>query len=274
VAKDDEWYKIVRTNGDVAYVYGEYVKGGMLDYVAKFDADKVLERANAAEEVVTEEVEAVEEVKEETVSGGTALYALVNTTSRLNLRSEATTDSAKVQSLYPGEVLDVIQAGDNWVKVESEAGNIGFVAAEYVSVRSGEKPSRSLASGKGESVVAYAKQFLGTPYVWGGTSLTGGVDCSGFVYSVYKHFGITLNRTSYGMASNGIVVDKANLQPGDLILFDTTGVNDGGISHVGIYIGNDQYIHSSSGKAYSVIISDLYNAYGKRTYVTARRVLR
>ena len=114
---------------------------------------------------------------------------------------------------------------------------------------------------------------MGTPYVYGGTNLNKGVDCSGFVYSVYKNFGVNLNRSSAGMASNGVYVEKSNLQPGDLVLFDTTGVNDGKISHVGIYIGNGQYIHSTSGKEYCVTISELNNDYGLRTYVTARRVL-
>ncbi|MPN39735.1 Gamma-D-glutamyl-L-lysine dipeptidyl-peptidase [bioreactor metagenome] len=114
---------------------------------------------------------------------------------------------------------------------------------------------------------------MGTPYVYGGTNLNKGVDCSGFVYSVFKNFGIDLNRSSAGMASNGVYVEKSSLQPGDLILFDTTGANDGGISHVGMYIGNGQYIHSTSGREYCVTISDLNNDYGLRTYVTARRVL-
>jgi len=253
VAKDDEWLKIVRLNGDVAYVSTDFVKGNMIDYVADFDAD---------------------DVKTAEAGDSATVYAIVTATSGLNVRSEASTDSKKLELIYPGDVMDVIEVGSKWVKVETASGNIGFVSADYVSVRTGEKPSRGSSSAKGEAVVAYAKQFLGTPYVWGGTNLTRGVDCSGFVYSVYKNFGITLNRTSRAMASNGVTVSKADLQPGDIILFDTTGVNDGGISHVGIYIGNDQYIHSSSGRAYSVIISDLYNAYGKRTYVTARRILR
>ena len=125
-----------------------------------------------------------------------------------------------------------------------------------------------------QEIVDFAKQYIGTSYQWGGTNLKSGVDCSGFVYSVMKNFGISLSRSSASMAaSNGSPVSKSDLQMGDLVFFDTSGANDGNISHVGIYIGNGKYIHSSSGAAWGVTISSLGDAYSARTYVTARRVL-
>ena len=92
-------------------------------------------------------------------------------------------------------------------------------------------------SGSGEQVVAYAKQFLGNPYVYGGTSLTSGADCSGFVMSVYKQFGINLPRTSEAQGKAGIDAGGIeNAQPGDLIVY---------IGHIGIYTGQNQLIHAS-----------------------------
>ena len=134
------------------------------------------------------------------------------------------------------------------------------------------RTTRSTGSGNGSAVVAYGKQFIGTPYVWGGTNLNKGVDCSGFVYSVYKNFGISLNRSSYQMVNNGVEVSKSNLQAGDLVFFNSGG--DSRISHVGIYCGDGTYVHSTDGKAYGVTVTDLNSGYSAKTYVTARRVLR
>ena len=87
----------------------------------------------------------------------------------------------------------------------------------------------------GQAVVAYACQFIGNPYVWGGTSLTNGADCSGFVQSVFAHFGITLPRTSYEQRSAGVGVSYEEAIPGDVICYD---------GHVGIYIGNGQIVNA------------------------------
>lgn len=124
--------------------------------------------------------------------------------------------------------------------------------------------SASTSSGSGQAVVNYALQFVGNPYVWGGTSLTGGADCSGFVQSVYANFGVSLSRTSEAQMYNGVGVSYSEAQPGDLICYG---------SHIAIYIGNGQIVHASNSAPYpqgGIKVSD--NA-AYRTILAVRRVI-
>lgn len=125
---------------------------------------------------------------------------------------------------------------------------------------SSSSSSSSSYSGSGSSVVDYATQFVGNPYVWGGTSLTNGADCSGFVQSVYANFGVSLPRTSYEQQNAGYEVSYADAQPGDLICY-------GG--HVAIYMGNGQIVHASNSRD-GIKISD--NA-AYRTITSVRRLV-
>ena len=126
----------------------------------------------------------------------------------------------------------------------------------------------SSGSSKASAIITTAKKHIGVPYVWGGSSPSG-FDCSGFVQYVFKQHGITLNRTTKTQYQHGIYVAKGNLQPGDLVFFQNTYTT--GISHVGVYIGNGDFIHASSSKG--VIISSLSNSYWSGHYYGARRVL-
>ena len=114
---------------------------------------------------------------------------------------------------------------------------------------SSSKPGSSSTSNLGQEIANYALKFLGNPYVYGGTSLTNGADCSGFVQSVYKHFGISLPRTSGEQGKSGRAVDGvANAKPGDLVWYS---------GHIGIYIGNEQIVHASNPKN-GIIISNVH----------------
>ncbi|MDO5389133.1 MAG: NlpC/P60 family protein [Clostridia bacterium] len=190
----------------------------------------------------------------------------------VDMKSDSSNDSRQIRLLPSGYNLTVLGAEYGWVYVQDDEGNTGYVYSSNVKFKNGEKPENIPAvdplDEKRLEVVDFSKQYIGTPYVWGGTSLTAGVDCSGFVYSIYKNFGITLNRSSRGMYSgNGISVSKSELKPGDLLFFNTSG---GGVSHVGMYIGNNQYIHAAT---VDVKISDLNDSYSQKTYVGAKRIL-
>ena len=118
----------------------------------------------------------------------------------------------------------------------------------------------SSGSGSGSSVVDYATQFVGNPYVWGGTSLTNGADCSGFVQSVYSNFGVSLPRTSYEQQNSGTEVSYADAQPGDLICY-------GG--HVAIYMGGGKIVHASNSRDGIKISNDATY----RTILSVRRLV-
>lgn len=122
----------------------------------------------------------------------------------------------------------------------------------------------------GNSIGDYAKQFLGTKYVWGGDSLTKGIDCSGLVQQVFKHFGISVPRVTYDQIGQGAPVNMKGLRPGDLVFFDTDGKRSGP-DHVGIYLGNGKMIHAPRpGK--SVEIADITKGYYLDKFMGGRRI--
>ncbi|MCC8138031.1 MAG: C40 family peptidase, partial [Clostridiales bacterium] len=115
-------------------------------------------------------------------------------------------------------------------------------AAQTEAQTEASTESTSSAS-TGESIASYALQFVGNPYVYGGTSLTSGADCSGFVQSVFAHFGIYLSRTAAAQSTNGTAVSTSSLQAGDLLFYSSSG---SGIDHVAIYIGGGRIVHAAN----------------------------
>ncbi|MBE5883662.1 MAG: peptidoglycan endopeptidase [Lachnospiraceae bacterium] len=196
----------------------------------------------------------------------------VANTDNLNVREQANTDSAVLTQILKGEELEYVETLDEWVKISLD-GTEAYVAAEFVSVE--EKLDTAITMtellyGEGVSdvrvdLVEYAKQFLGNPYVWGGTSLTKGADCSGFVLSIYKKYGVSLSHSSRAQANEGTKISASELKPGDLVFY---GNSSGTINHVAIYIGGGQVIHASSPKS-GIKISK----YNYRTPVKCVRVL-
>jgi peptidoglycan DL-endopeptidase CwlO len=123
-------------------------------------------------------------------------------------------------------------------------------------------PSRGSVPISSNAVIAYASNFLGTPYLWGGTTPSG-FDCSGFTQYVYRHFGVSLGRTTYDQINNGYAVSKDQLQPGDLVFFGT-----GSPTHVGIYVGNGMYINAPHTGDVVKIAS-----VNRSDFITGRRVM-
>ena len=173
------------------------------------------------------------------------------TTDSLKVRAEASTESEVITLVPNGEELEVVSVEGDWVRVYLDDEEV-YVYADYVEVSSELATAITMTEllyGQGVSdirvdVCQYAKEFLGNPYVWGGTSLTNGADCSGYVRGVFKNFGVNLPRTSREQANSGTTIKVADAKPGDLIFYG----NGKTINHVAIYIGGGQVIHASSPK--------------------------
>ena len=187
-------------------------------------------------------------------------YAVV-TASSLNVRSAPGTDAEKVGTLAAGEQVKILEELDGWVRIDS-----GYISADYIALLDANTTALQA------QIVAYAKTFLGLPYVYGATGPRA-FDCSGLTYYVYKHFGYSINRGGTGQLRNGVTVSKSQLQPGDLVFFNSDNPsNVNRATHVGIYIGNGHFLHASSAKV-GIIISDLNSSYYRSVYTTARRII-
>ena len=219
----DGWYKI-RSGSLTGYVSSEYILTG-----------------DAARQAAMEHAE---------------LMAVVST-DVLNARTEPSTEAKIWTQITNNERYHVAEQLDGWVKIEfdesgdeDEGATYAYVSTDYVDVRYalGEaikfSPSEENASLRSR-MVNYALQFLGNPYVWGGTSLTNGADCSGFTMSIMKKYGVSLPHSSKAQANCGKSISSSQMRPGDLIFY--TGSN-GVINHVALYIGNGQVCHASSAK--------------------------
>lgn len=170
-------------------------------------------------------------------------------TDGLKVREEPNTDAEVITMVAEGEELEFIEEQGDWTKVYLDDQEV-YVSSQYVSILEELDTAITMAEvlyGEGVSDIRvelcqYALQFVGNPYVWGGTSLTKGADCSGFVQSVFKNFGVKLPRTSVTQSGVGTAIKQSEAKAGDLVFYG----NGKRINHVGIYLGNGQVVHASS----------------------------
>jgi len=181
--------------------------------------------------------------------------------SGVTMYAEPDTASAAVRSINSGKVAQLLDEGDGWYRVIF-AGSIGYVRADACEpVQYADYAGTSATTTLREDIIAYAETYLGTPYVYGGTSRSG-IDCSGFTMAVFAQFGISLAHGASDQYGSCRPVSDAERQPGDLVFFSTY---TSGISHVGIYIGGGLFIHASS--SYGVTISSLSESYYASCYL-------
>lgn len=190
----------------------------------------------------------------------------------MNVRSSASTSSKRIGGALKGSSYPLKKELSEWVAV-SYGSKTGYLMKKYVTLgynfeKATPTYSQTIASSgnvTGAKIASYALQFKGNPYVWGGTSLTNGCDCSGFTQAIYAHFGISIPRISRDQAEYGKEISLDSLKRGDLIFYANS---EGTINHVALYIGNSQVIHASNEKV-GIIVS----TYTYRTPVKAVRIL-
>lgn len=207
----------------------------------KVTSGKVTGYVNKQYLVTGDEAEAIAEQEIKTV-------ATVNTET-LNVRAEKSTEAAVLSQVGNSEAFTVNSVADGWVEISVDD-SVGYISQDYVTLAQALPTAKTIEQVKyGDgvsdvraSVVSYALQFVGNRYVWGGTSLEKGVDCSGFTMRILGKYGISLPHSSRAQPSYGTKISASEAKPGDLFFYGSGR----SISHVAIYIGNGQIVHASN----------------------------
>lgn len=226
-------------NGTSSYLSAIFESKGISDFISRVEAIK---KINELDKKVIKELRDKQEVinkkKADLTAENEKLVALKadNEKTLADLNAKKADQDKLVQDLKSQERLFAS-------KVDASQSVVNASLAEIKRIRdaaSKVNPSRGGAvNPSNDKIIAYASNFLGTPYVWGGTTPSG-FDCSGFVQYVYRYFGISLGRTTYDQVDEGVAVSRNQLQPGDLVFFGSASAPH----HVGIYVGNNSYIHA------------------------------
>lgn len=218
----------------------------------KVTSGKVTGYVNKQYLVTGDEAEAIAEQEIKTV-------ATVNTET-LNVRAEKSTEAAVLSQVGNSEAFTVNSVADGWVEISVDD-SVGYISQDYVTLAQALPTAKTIEQVKyGDgvsdvraSVVSYALQFVGNRYVWGGTSLENGIDCSGFTMRILGKYGISLPHSSKAQPSYGTKISASEAKPGDLFFYGSGR----SISHVAIYIGNGQIVHASN-KRDGIKVSNAY----------------
>lgn len=254
IRKVDDWY-LVNYNLHIGYMHGDYLT--------------VKERENI--DLGTGSVDA----------------------SLVNLRKGPSTSTSMLDQLKSGEEVEIFGFNCGWYKVRYE-NQVGYIRSDLVALL--EKPANntgiaasssnngssassgsssnsngsstgSSSSDRGQEIATYAQQFVGYPYVYGGSSPSG-FDCSGFMQYVFAQFGYSINRTATAQLANGTYVEYNDMRPGDIIYFGYGST----ASHVGMYIGNGQFVHAQNSST-GVVITSLSESWYANRYLCAHRIV-
>ncbi len=277
LAKADGWYK-VSFDGKTGYIYADYITpdSGVLSSLAVEETSPAPQTEPASEpetEAPASEAQSEEETAETLVSesavstqdSAAARNGFV-TGGTINVRSGPGTEHERVTRVSTGKQVNILAEENGWYKVSFD-GTTGYILSDYVY--EGDSLPESLSGGVASQVAALAPQYLGVPYVHGGSSPKG-FDCSGFTMYLYKQFGYSLCHSASGQYANGHKISKSELRPGDLVFFSSPS-SGGSINHTAVYVGNGEIIHArySVGKVYRNSLSESYYS---KYYVGAIRV--
>jgi cell wall-associated NlpC family hydrolase len=264
--QEGQWWQI-EYNGTSGYMFSDYIS-----IVQPTAAEPVaIEAEEPAKIIAEEQVVAVAEAAPAD-SDIFAAFTGVVTASKLNVRAEASMDATVIALLSRNATVNVTDRTGNWYKISFDDAE-AYVFADYIATQDGLTSrgvdvDRTVYSGTGTGIVDCARSMIGVPYVYGGTT-TRGFDCSGLVQYVMKKCGYSVPRTASAQYAACAHISKPDLQPGDMVFFKPSS-SAKRISHVGIYIGNGQMIHSPK-PGDSVKISSVFSGHFSTRYYGAAR---
>ena len=263
---------------------------GWIIYISENKEEKVeTEVAEKKEEQPQVEENKTEETVEEQAAQTPEIKKGYVNDDRVNARKGASTDSDRVGLLTLNQEVEILAEEGDWYKINTSQFGECYVAKRLISLtkitsrgeetqRNSESENQNIeqtpatpvaTSDKGTQIVEKAKEYLGTKYVYGGKNPSTGFDCSGYTQYIYSNFGVSLGGSASSQLGSGTTVDRSALQPGDLLIFK--GSSGDAVGHVGIYIGDNQFIHAAN-PSRGVVIDNLDgNSYYSPRYVSAER---